>query len=46
MNREQIIQMGRAVVDTETAAIQALKSRIDDQFVRACEYMLNCRGRI
>ncbi len=46
MNREQIIQMGRAVVDTETAAIQALKSRIDDQFVRACEYMLCCRGRI
>ncbi len=31
---------------TETTAIQALKARIDDQFVRACEYMLNCRGRI
>ncbi|HEB55090.1 MAG TPA: KpsF/GutQ family sugar-phosphate isomerase [Gammaproteobacteria bacterium] len=46
MNHEQIITMGRAVVDTETTAIQALKSRIDEQFVRACEYMLNCRGRI
>ncbi len=46
MNHEQIIQMGHAVVDIETAAVQALKSRIDDQFIRACEYMLNCRGRI
>lgn len=46
MNHEQIINMGRAVVDTETAAIQALKSRIDDEFVRACEYMLSCQGRI
>lgn len=46
MNHEQTIKMGRAVVDIETAAIQALKLRIDDQFVRACEYMLSCRGRI
>ncbi len=46
MEQAKIIEMGRAVIDTETAAIQALKARIDDQFVRACEYMLNCRGRI
>ncbi len=46
MNHQQIIKMARAVIDTETTAIQALKARIDDQFVRACEYMLNCQGRI
>ncbi len=46
MQQEKIIEMGQAVIDTETAAIQALKVRIDAQFVRACEYMLNCRGRI
>ncbi len=46
MNHEQIIKMARAVIDTETEAIQTLKARIDDQFVRACEYMLNCQGRI
>ncbi len=46
MEQAKIIEMGRAVIDTETAAIQALKARIDEQFVRACEYMLNCRGRI
>ena len=46
MDQKRIIDMGQAVVDTETAAIQALKARIDDQFVRACEHMLNCRGRI
>ncbi len=46
MDHEQIIEMARAVIDTETDAIQALKPRIDNQFVRACEYMLNCHGRI
>jgi len=46
MDHEQIIKMARAVIDTETEAIQTLKARIDDQFVRACEYMLNCQGRI
>jgi len=46
MDHEQIIEMARAVIDTETDAIQALKARIDNQFIRACEYMLNCRGRI
>ncbi|VAX09865.1 D-arabinose 5-phosphate isomerase [hydrothermal vent metagenome] len=46
MQHHKIIEMGQAVIDTETTAIQALKTRIDDQFVRACEYMLKCKGRI
>jgi len=46
MDQQQTIELARAVIDTETAAIQALKPRIDEQFVRACEYMLHCRGRI
>lgn len=39
-------QLGRAVIDTEAKAVAALCQRIDDTFVRACQYMLACQGRI
>lgn len=38
--------LGRAVIETEAAAVAALAGRIDDAFVLACQYMLACRGRI
>jgi arabinose-5-phosphate isomerase len=38
--------LGRAVIETEASAVQALAERIDEDFVRACRYMLGCRGRI
>lgn len=38
--------LGLAVIETETAALQALAERIDEHFVRACQYMLRCSGRI
>ncbi len=41
-----ILSIGRAVIDTEIKAIEALKGRIDEHFVAACEIMLNCSGRI
>ena len=34
------------VVDTEARAIDVLKSRIDDNFLRACELMFGCTGRV
>ncbi len=39
-------KLGLAVLDTEAAAVTALKQRIDDDFVRACHYMLECEGRV
>jgi arabinose-5-phosphate isomerase len=39
-------KLGLAVLDTEAAAIETLKTRIDDDFVRACHYMLDCEGRV
>ena len=39
-------KLGLAVLDTEAAAIESLKTRIDDNFVRACHYMLDCEGRV
>ena len=39
-------KLGLAVLETEATAIEALKARIDDDFVRACHYMLDCEGRV
>lgn len=46
INPEQIKQLGLAVIDTELSAIEALRERIDDNFVTACELMLSCEGRV
>jgi arabinose-5-phosphate isomerase len=43
---ERIRDLGRAVIETEAAAVSALAARIDDYFVAACRYMLACSGRI
>ena len=44
--REKLQRLGRAVIETEGQAVQALAARVDDDFVRACELMLGCEGRI
>ena len=38
--------MGLAVIETELAAVEGLKSRVDENFNKACELMLACEGRI
>lgn len=43
---DKICELGRAVIQTEAHAIQALINRIDHQFARACQYLLACEGRI
>jgi len=44
--RRRLFAMARAVLDTEAAAIVDLKPRIDGHFLRACELLLACRGRV
>jgi arabinose-5-phosphate isomerase len=39
-------ELGRAVIETEAAAINALLDRLDERFERACRYLLECKGRI
>lgn len=46
LDKEKLKQLGCAVLDTEAEAILALKERINEEFVVACEYMLQCEGRI
>jgi arabinose-5-phosphate isomerase len=42
----RIRALGRAVIETEAAAVAALAPRIDHRFVEACRYLLACEGRI
>lgn len=43
---ERLRALGCAVIKVEAESVAALASRIDENFVRACEYMLHCKGRI
>ncbi len=46
IDQQRIIELGRAVLETEAEAITALKQRLDESFVTACHHMLHCEGRI
>ena len=46
MDKTKLKQLAMAVIDTEMRSIALLKERIDDDFVRACTLMLECKGRI
>ena len=43
---EKLKALAVAVLTAEADAVRGLIPRIDDAFVRACEHMLACRGRI
>lgn len=46
MNRKSIESLAKAVIETQAGAITALLDRIDDQFLAACDYLLDCQGRV
>lgn len=46
MDEQAILRLGKAVIETEAAAVSALQDRIDAQFARACQCMLECTGRV
>jgi len=46
MPENHIREMGIAVLQTEAKSISDLISRIDEHFVKACQLMLACTGRI
>jgi len=46
MDNQAILNLGRAVIETEAAAVTSLLGRIDGSFVAACNAMLLCKGRI
>jgi len=45
-HRAQLKQLGLAVIKTETDAISKLTQHINEDFIDACELMLQCKGKI
>jgi arabinose-5-phosphate isomerase len=45
-DKEKIIDLGRAVIETESQALSLLTGRIGDSFYNACELILTCEGRV
>lgn len=43
---EDLCQLGRDVIEVEASSVLALRQRIDQEFARACRYMLDCPGRV
>ncbi|MEE8364227.1 MAG: KpsF/GutQ family sugar-phosphate isomerase [Gammaproteobacteria bacterium] len=46
MTEHAFIELGLAVLKTESEAIAALTQRLNQDFHRACEMILDCKGRI
>lgn len=46
IDRQKLCDLGLYVVQVEAEAVNALAARIDDRFAVACEWMLNCTGRV
>ncbi|MEJ2360940.1 MAG: KpsF/GutQ family sugar-phosphate isomerase [Gammaproteobacteria bacterium] len=46
MDKQKVIALAKAVIDTEAQAAQRLALRIDDSFTSAVDAMLHCEGRI
>lgn len=45
-NYEHILHLGRQTLEVEANAIQALRDRLDEQFVNAVETILKIKGRV
>lgn len=43
---QDVISHARSVIEIEANAVTALAQRVDENFVKACEMILNCRGRV
>ncbi len=45
-NVQHLTELGLAVINTELEAVEALRDRIDQNFIAACQTLLDCQGRI
>jgi len=46
LNADDFLRLGKQVIDIELAEISALHSRMNHDFAKACDIMLQCEGRI
>ncbi|MGM8227081.1 KpsF/GutQ family sugar-phosphate isomerase [Cellvibrio sp. ARAG 10.3] len=45
MTQFDFISSGLRTIDIEAGAVSALRERLDQEFIKACEMILSCRGR-
>ena len=45
MTQFDFISSGLRTINIEAGAVSALRERLDQEFIKACEMILNCRGR-
>ncbi len=43
---DRVLQRARQVIEIEAQAVSNLSAKLGEQFVKACELMLDCRGRV
>jgi arabinose-5-phosphate isomerase len=46
MNKDAIQKLARAVIETQASTVTSLLQRVDEQFLTACKYLLECTGRV
>ncbi len=46
LSRDELLALAGEVIDIEARAVEALKSRLDDNFLAACELLLDTAGRV
>ena len=46
LNRDKTKELALTVLDIEARAVAGLKERVDAQFLKACELLHNCTGRV
>ena len=46
LHTQSTLELARAVLSTEAQSILDLIPRLDENFVRACQLLLDCRGRV
>ncbi len=44
--QQKLINLGKAVLETEAFAVNEQVARVDENFARACQIILSCKGRI
>lgn len=46
LDAEQLLARGRRVLETEIVALTAVQQRLQDSFVKACQILHACKGRV
>ena len=46
VSNDELLALAREVLEIESRAVDALRSRLDEDFVAACQLCLNTRGRV